>query len=323
MVTEEHQNSEIAIARCILNDLKPEHPVFICEMGAYDNGKIRQVANIIQPRIGIITGVNEQHLALFGSMENLMSAEGGGELAESLPQNGVIILNGNNETIRNTKYKIRDIRYCSTNEKIDIWAENIIVEKEWLYFSVRDKAGDSADFKINLVGRHNIENVLLAAAVAKELGMSLSEITAACKKIKSGQGAMKLFKKEGNADIIDSSYSANPDGVMASLEHLKLWSGKKVIIMPCLIELGKASGKVHFEIGKKIGKTCNLAIIVTKDKFKEIREGAIASNMKPENILFLENPKQIFKKVKEFYSPDSVILLEGRLSKALLEFLLR
>ena len=323
LVTEEHQNSEIAIARCILNDLKPEHQIFICEMGAYDKGKIRQVANVVQPQIGVITGVNEQHLALFGSMENLMSAEGGRELAESLPQNGVIILNGNNETIRNTKYKIRNTKYCSTNEKIDIWAKNITVEKEWLYFSVCDKAGDSADFKINLVGKHNIENILLAAAVAKELGMFLSEITVACKKIKPGQGAMKLLKREGSADIIDSSYSANPDGVTTSLEHLKLWFGKKVVIMPCLIELGKASGKIHFEIGKKIGKTCNLAIIVTKDKFKEIKEGAIASNMKPENILFLENPKQIFEKVKKFYLPDSVILLEGKLPKALLKFILK
>jgi len=329
LTTKEHQNSEIGISHCILDELKPEHQVFICEMGAYDKGKIRQVANIVQPRIGVVTGVNEQHLALFGSMENLMSAEGGIELTNALPENGVLILNEDSALIQNAKrwdkyqndnVKIK-IKLCSAKQKTDLWAENIVVEKDWLYFKVCDKAGGSADFKINLVGRHNIENVLLAAAVAKELGMSLSEITAACKKIKPGQGAMKLFRKEGSADIIDSTYSANPDGVITSLEHLKFWPGKKIIIMPCLIELGPAAKEVHEKIGRKIGQVCDFAVITTKDWFEEIRKTAVVGGMKPENIIFSESSKEILEKIKSYCQPESIILLEGRLPQKLKELL--
>ncbi|MDP2930324.1 MAG: UDP-N-acetylmuramoyl-tripeptide--D-alanyl-D-alanine ligase, partial [bacterium] len=306
LATKEHQNSEIGISRCILDELKSEHQVFICEMGAYDKGKIKEVTSIAQPQIGIVTGINEQHLALFGSMENLMSAEGGLELAENLPQNGVMILNGDNEIIQNIHLRWtnrRLARYCSTKKETDLWAKNIIIEKEALSFTVCDKAGDSANLKINLIGRYNIENILLAAATAEELGISLSEIAAACEKIKPEQGAIKLSRKEGGADIIDSSYSANPDGVLTALEHLKLWPGKKVIIMPCLIELGPAAKKVHEKIGSKIGQICDLAIITTKDWFEEIKKSAIKAEMKSENIVFLENREEIIEKIKPFLQP--------------------
>ena len=341
LATKEHQNSEIAIARCILNDLKSEHQIFICEMGAYNKGKIKEVCNIIKPNIGIITGVNEQHLALFGSKENLISAEGGIELAESLPKNGTLIINWNNETIRNTKYKTpsfakdsagrQNIRYCSTNEKIDIWTENIKIEKNWLYFKVCDKAGDNADFKINFIGGQNIENILLASACAKELKMTLIEIAKACEKIQTKQSTMKLIQsptlngfQSRTFDIIDSTYSINPNGIMAALEHLKLWSGKKVIIMPCLIELGPTAKEIHQKVGKKIGETCDLAIIITKDWFEEIKKTAIITGIDridPENIVFLENSKEILEKIKPYCQPESVILLEGRLPQKLIETL--
>ena len=92
--TKEHQNSEMGISRCILNNLNEKHQIFIVEMGAYNKGGIRLLCDIVKPKIGIITGVNEQHLAIFGSMENLLSAEGGKELIDSLPKDGIIFLNG-------------------------------------------------------------------------------------------------------------------------------------------------------------------------------------------------------------------------------------
>jgi UDP-N-acetylmuramoyl-tripeptide--D-alanyl-D-alanine ligase len=81
--TKEHQNSEVGISKCVLEDLKENHKIFVVEMGAYNKGGIKLLCNIVKPKIGIITGLNEQHLATFGSMENLISAEGGKELIES------------------------------------------------------------------------------------------------------------------------------------------------------------------------------------------------------------------------------------------------
>ncbi len=318
LATKENQNSEIGISRCILNELRPKHQIFICEMGAYDKGKIKEVAGIAQPQIGVITGINEQHLALFGSMDNLISAEGGIELARILPNGGTLIINGDNALIQKSKIKYQNenskikIETCSTERKADIWAENITIEKDLLSFNACNKAGEGAEFKVNLIGKHNIENVLLAAAVAKELGMTLPEIATACEKIKSNQGAMKLMKGKNSVDIIDSTYSANPNGVLSALEHLEFWTGSKIIIMPCLIELGPAAKEIHQRIGKKICEVCDLAIITSRDWFKEIKNSAISAGMKPESIIFSENRKEILEKIKEYDGPDNVVLLEGR-----------
>lgn len=321
--TSEHQNSEIGISRAVLN-LKESDQVFICEMGAYGKGRIKFVSEIVHPQVAVITGVNEQHLALFGSMENLLSAEGGIELLKSLGNNETAILNGNSyPLVHNIKESFTGCSlkqvWCSTKAKLDLWAENIKVEKQWLYFRVAAKTGETADFKVNLVGQQNVENLLLAAACAKELGMNLEEISRACDKIKQEQGAMKLSKESGGVDIIDSTYSANPNGVMAALEHLTLWSGRKVVIMPCLIELGPASKDVHRRIGRKIGETCDLAIITTKDWFREMKKSALDAGMKPENILFLENSDEIVRRIEALRQNNNVLLLEGRISPSLVE----
>jgi len=327
--TKEHQNSEIGISKCILNNLKPEHQIFVVEMGAYNKGGIKLLCEIAKPKIGIITGVNEQHLALFGSMENLISAEGGKELIESLPENGLVIFNGNNRYCQELYQKTKILKrivystFSTTvkNIEYDLTAENIKVEKEYLFFTITSKDGEKADFKVNLLGAQNIENVLLAACCAKELGMSLKEISQASEKLKSLPHQMELKKGINNLNIIDATYSANPDGVFSHLEYLKVWSGKKVIVMPCLIELGKASKKIHKKIGEKIAEVCDLAIITTKDKLKEIRDEAIKNGMRKENILFLETPEEIFEKIKNFCQKEDVILLEGRVPDQLMKLL--
>jgi UDP-N-acetylmuramoyl-tripeptide--D-alanyl-D-alanine ligase len=327
--TEEHQNSEVGVSQCILNELKPEHQIFVVEMGAYNRGGIKLLCDIAKPKIGILTGINEQHLATFGSQENII--QGKYELIESLPRDGTAIFNGDNnycfELYENTEISKRlSISNVPAKEKIikaDAWAENIIVGKDSLSFKVFTKDGESADFKVNLSGGQNVENILMAVIVAKELEMNLNEISRACQKIKIEQGGMKLLKGEKGYNIINSTYSSNPDGVIANLGYLKIWQGKKVIIMPCLIELGKAAKEVHKRIGEKIGQICDLAIITTEDYLKEIKDGAIKSGMWEEKIMFSENPKEIFEKIKDFKGVEDIILLQSRVPKGLIDLLIK
>jgi len=341
--TKEHQNTEIGVSQCILNDLQPKHEIFICEMGAYKRGEIKLLGDITKPKIGILTGINEQHLATFGSQENIVKAKY--ELIESLPEDGLAIFNGDNpycfELYRKTLIKkiVYGLQSSISGKPPDIWAHNVKTEKDFVTFKTYSK-DDSADFKVNVFGAQNVLNILGAVAVAKELGMGLEEIARACRKIESGQSGMQLKKGINGFNIIDATYSANPNGLISHLEYLKIWPGKKVIIMPCLIELGKVSKEVHKRIGQKIGEVCDLAIITTKERFKEIKDGASEKGMKDENVLFLENPKEIFKKIKSFcresaeasphLSPRSasprsvgdVVLLESRVPKELVDELI-
>ena len=279
--TKEHQNSEVGISQCILNDLKPEHEVFVCEMAAYNKGGIKLLCSIARPKIGILTGINEQHMATFGSQENIIKTKY--ELIESLPADGIAFFNAKN------KYCIE--LYQKTNLKKFLYGENAAFPGE--------------------------ENILGAMAVAKELGMTEEEISDAVVKIENKFCGIQIKKGANGINIIDATYSANPDGVMAHLEHLKTFSGKKIIVMPCLIELGKASKEVHRRIGKKIAEVCDLAIITTKDRFKEIKETA------GEKAIFMENPKKILEKIKELCKEGDVILLESRVPSELIRHLLK
>lgn len=325
--TPAHQNTDIAISKIILEKLKEDFEIFIVEMAAYKLGEIRSPCQIVKPKIGIITGVNEQHLSTFGTMENLISAEGGKELIESLPKDGLIIFNGNNkycfQLYKETNFLNKKIcynKFSSAGDNVflwDLWAENLKIEKEYLTFKIVSKTGESAEFRVNLLGAQNVENILLAACCAQELGMSLKEIAVVCEKIKPEQGGLQLKKGVNGLNIIDATYSANPDGVISHLEYLKIWPGKKIIIMPCLIELGKASKEVHKKIGQKVSEVCDLAIITTKERFKEIKDAA------GDKALFLEKPKEIFEKIKSFCIQGDVILLESRVPKELVELLIK
>lgn len=324
--TEKHINAEIGVAQTILKKLKPEHQIFVAEVGAYGRGDVREICQMLSPQIGILTGINEQHLALFGSQENIVKAKF--ELIESLPENGTAILNGNSEKTKNERLKIKNyneklknIVWCSSVVPADVWTENIVVDKSSISFKILAKDGDKADFKLNLLGKHNVENVLLAATCAKKLGMTLLEISLACKNIQPEQESMQVKQGILGLTIIDSTYSANPNGVLADLDYLKLYTGRKVLVMPCLIELGKSSKDVHEKIGAKIGEVCDLAIITTKDRFKELLQGAQKAGLGQDKIFLIEKPKEIFEKISQFTKNGDVVLLESRVPQILIKLL--
>ncbi|MEK7124760.1 MAG: UDP-N-acetylmuramoyl-tripeptide--D-alanyl-D-alanine ligase [Patescibacteria group bacterium] len=327
LATPEHKNSEAGIAETILNDLNESHRIFIVEMGAYQKGGISLLCDIVKPKIGIVTGVNEQHLATFGSMENLLSAEGGRELAENLTDGGTIILNGDNKHCLDLYKKFSGNKklYSAAGDRVeaDIKTEHISVEKEFIHFIAKDSQKYMADFKVAVLGRHNISNLLAAILAAKELGMSLEEIAIACKKIKQEQGGIVLKKGIHGINIIDSSYSSNPDGVLADLDYLDIFEGKKVIVMPCLIELGEKSSEIHQKIGQKIAEVCDLAIITTKDKFEEIKQAAtLHFHWMPENqIILSQKPKEILMKITTFCKEGDAVLLEGRVMVEIIKLL--
>jgi UDP-N-acetylmuramoyl-tripeptide--D-alanyl-D-alanine ligase len=282
--TRNHINSEIGIANTILKDLKPEHEILVTEIGAYEVGKIKEVCNMINPQIGILTGINEQHMSTFGSQKNIIKAKN--ELLNSLPKEGFAI----------------------SKDNLNLFAESVRIGKESLSFNVR-----GIGFKADLLGGHNINNILLAIQCAEKLGVPLNKMAEACIEIKPEQGGISFLKKE-NPTILDASYSSNPDGVIADLEYLSNYRGKKIIIMPCLIELGSSALEVHKRIGKKIAGVCDLAIITTEDYFIEIKQNN-------NNVILIEDSDKIMDKLRQYCLNTDVILMEGRVPRKLLALL--
>lgn len=327
--TQANQNTEMGVSQTVINDLKPEHQIFVCEIGAVHKGKIRQTAEIVKPKIGILTGINQQHLGVFGGQKNIIDAKF--ELLEALPENGAAILNwkskllADNFEAQKNKIKARELIFCGK----DIFASDIAAGIDNLLLNV-NYHGQKIQIKTNARGVFMIEPILLAAAAAQTIGMALSDIVSIISqtnftpfnlKINSSGMSGSQTSTQLKLNVLDSTYSSNPDGAIAHLDYLKLWSGKKVIIMPCLIELGNESKKIHFEIGQKIGEVCDLAIITAKERFGDIKKGALAGGMKPENIIYCDNPKKIRKLLQTCLTANDIILLEGRLPQEVIDII--
>lgn len=320
--TKGNRNTEIAIAQTIIKDLKPEHQVFVSETGTYRIGEVKAICDIIKQKIGILTGISFQHISLFGSLKNIIKGEY--EIISSLSPDGIAIFNVANKKCEKLAKRTILKKYLYSLEKkegIDIWAENIKEEKDFLEFDLTTKE-KTERIRLNLLGVQNIENFLGAAICALELGLSFSEIKERALKIKAPETTMRKTEGKRKTIIIDDSYSANVEGVLAALNYLKNYQGKRIIIMPCLIELGKHAPSSHKLIGEKIGEICDLAIITTPYYFKEIKLGVTEKGMPDKKIIFSNNPKRISEILKPYFQKENVILIEGKISKEIKKLIL-
>jgi len=316
--TKKNQNSEIGISRAVLNDLQPEHQIFVCEMGAYNLGGIKMLCDIVKPKFGVLTGINEQHQATFGSFENISSAKF--ELAQALPADGALFLNAYNKNVKaktNSSFSVK--QKFVIGPQGDLWAENIAISIFAVEFDLLGKNISRQRIKIDLPGGQGlIENALLSIAVAMRLGISLEDIVSALKTLPRDLSAFFIGKSASGINLAKATYSSNPDGVISALQYFKNFSGKKIIVMPCLIELGSSAPRVHYEIGQAIGKTCDLAIITNSDYFFEIRKGASESGMLNNRVVCITDSKKITKEISFFAVSGDSVLIQGRVNPILI-----
>ncbi len=323
--TPKNFNSEMGISQTIIKDLKSTHQYFICEMGAYGLGGIKLLCQIANPKIGILTGINQQHLATFGSQENIIKEKF--ELIDSLPENGLAILNYDNSLIKKElethRFRCKNIKLVSKNKNPDINLSKIKNKNGVISFDCSYKRKDKASFELKIPGEESvIENMILAITCALELGMTMQEIANASKNITDENSPIKMTRSPDEIIVLDSSYSSNPNGVISTINYLSTFRGRRTLVMPCLIELGNEAEKIHQIIGQSIAKNCDLAIITSKDYFNEIKTSAIQAGFNPDRIIFSENPIEITNILKNFLNPGDVLLFENRVNnKVINEFL--
>lgn len=310
--TPHNVNTQLGIAKLILSSLNKKQHFFICEMGAYHRHEIFRTAQLVKPQIGILTGLNEQHLALFGSLQNIQQAKE--ELIQSLPPDGLALFNGDDARVlkiyKKTKIKKAFATTIESRQGATFIAKNIKVFKSHLSFTLSD-GQQSCYLDLPLVGRSNIINLLLASLAAYFLGFSLAEIQKYFSRAKFSD--FQRLQHRSAFDLITSTYSTNPDGFLADLQHLQLWSGQRWVITPGIIELGAKAHEIHFRLGKALAETADV-VVLTKDYYlSDIQKGLEDNPTKRQTKLYyIASPQEILKKMKKTWPPESVVLLEGR-----------
>lgn len=265
VATPESKNTDIGIAKTILEAISSKTQVFIAEMGAYKRGEIRAMCNLVHPSIGIITGVNEQHIELFGSLENTRKAKY--ELIASLPPTGFGVLNNDNEYTRLMHKKTKHVSTVTygitsgTEYKIS----NVTQTTDQIRFVVSDK---SNTFKLHapLLGTHFAHNITAAVAVARFLKVSIADIQDAVSQLKTLPRSMRQAGSVQGAVLVDDTFNANPDGVRAAIDYLQVYKGRKYAVLTPLIELGRNAELVHEEIARYAAVHLD-GLIITNSNF--------------------------------------------------------
>lgn len=312
-------NTPLGIAKIILKNLSSKHEVFIVEMGAYQIGEIKNLCRLVKPTIGILTGITNQHLERFGSLENIIAAKS--ELIQSLPQDGLAIINVDNKSTQNIIQKTNTptIPYGFTFKAQKgnfITAKQIKLASHQTRFTLLaylNKKANETEIKTFLLGRHNIANILAGIAVALSLKMEVKEIKEAIQNLKPIPHRLNIVKK-GEITVIDDAYNANPGGVKAALEVLKLFKDKtKVVVTPGLVELGDDQFAQNFKMGQLLGQAADLIIIVGRTNKKALISGAAKHKKVDDNLFWVPNLEEATKKIQELALSPAVILFENDL----------
>ncbi|HHD92621.1 MAG TPA: hypothetical protein ENL06_03320 [Candidatus Portnoybacteria bacterium] len=154
--------------------------------------------------------------------------------------------------------------------------------------------------------------------------MSNQEIKSALNYIQPNSQIVQVKKGKRGVTIIDNSYNANPTGILANLKYLKdkFPNKKKIIIFPCLIELGQKSSEIHFQISQEIAQICDQIFITNSKCFSDIKTGALKKNFSEKNIILIKNSSQLLKSIKDDLNSQTVIFIAGRTSKEIKNILL-
>jgi len=276
-------------------------------MGAYKKGEIKAICEMVHPKMGIITGINEQHIELFGSVEKTKIAKY--ELIDSLPEGSTAIFNGNNhhclEMATWAKRGRLNILVYATKEINDI--KSFKDHLEFTYTKSCKKYRMSAF----LLGTQNIENILAAIYAARNLKMNMVDVKHGVGKITSPDKTMKLYKKPSGMALIDDSFNANPDGAVAALRYMRLYSGKKILVLSPLIELGEVTADVHKKIGKAAAEICDFVFLTNSNFEKSFYDGFIQAGGDGQKIK-VASKSSISKTLKKLAGKSGVMMFEGK-----------
>ena len=274
LITPASFNTPMGVSRAIRERLTPSHQIFVGEMGARHVGDIKELCRLVKPTIGIITSIGPQHLETFKTIERITNTKY--ELIDALPQEGSRAYFYNDGAIckqlydKTSKAKV----LCGRDpETSDVWCDEISVSPLGSSFTLHIRDKGSIACNTVLLGEHSLQNILLASAVASDLGLTLKQISHGIAKLQPVKNRLELISRPGSFTIINDAFNSNPVGAKAALKVLKEFPKRRIIITPGMVELGANEDEYNRDLGRAMKDCVDIAIVVGKNRVKPIIEG--------------------------------------------------
>jgi len=306
--TPESYNTIFGIAKVVRMEILRKTKFFICEMGAYTRGEIAEITKMVSPNYAILTAIGSQHLERFKTLENTTLAKF--ELVDSVsPQNALVNLDNPYIKKHLSLPQYKGVKtYSLLDPKADFFVDKYTLNSKGISFRlVYQKT--SLDINSPIFGTSNLYNLLAAASMSLLLNVPPKIIIKAAASISPSPHRLEL-KKINKATLIDNAFSSNEEGFTAILNDLKNLKGKKVLLTPGIIELGKKTAPIHQRLGKLSGSVFDKIILVGhSERTKNLEIGIANSNI----VSFISNDTNLWPIIENLSQKYDWILLENDL----------
>lgn len=314
LITPASFNTPMGVTRAIREKLTPTYQIFVGEMGARHVGDIKEMCRLVHPTIGIITSVGPQHLETFKTIERVAKTKY--ELIDALPEkdsrsyfynDGSYCLEMYQKTTKTKTLCGRDPETC------DVWCDGVTVSPEGTKFVLHIKGKGEIECQTRLLGDHSVQNILLAAAVASDLRLTLKQIAHGIEKLQPVKNRLELMQNPGGFTIINDAFNSNPVGAKAALEVLRQFPGRRIIITPGMVELGEKEAEYNRIFGTQMLGCADIAIVIGKNRATPILDGLKESGFEPANIYRVDSLDDSTRLLHTIVRPGDTVLYENDL----------
>lgn len=300
--TEGNLNNHIGLPLTLFA-LRPEHTVTVAEMGMNHFGEIRRLCDIAQPTHGLITNIGTGHTEFLNDVDGVAKAKT--ELFEFLAPEGFAFVNIDDAMIMKYLPAFDTKLTYGFSEEADVVATDAMISKE----AAPQMTVNGERFKINVLGKHNLNNALAAIAVGVGFGIDIKEIKKALENVKVPGNRMQLIRHRDML-ILDDSYNANPDSTRAALETLKSIEakGKKIFVLGDMLELGNKGHEEHAKIGRELD---NYGVDIFMG-FGDLTASAVeAARVGSIHALHFAEKQELVEAVTHTVAGNDVVLVKG------------
>jgi len=304
-------NTPMGLSRCIREELGQQHLFFVAEMGARHLQDIRVLCRFIRPSAGILASIGPQHLETMGTIQRVRDTKF--DLIKSLPEDGFAVFGDDGKFVTACYEQCRVAKALAGGPGSDAWAEGVELSPEGTRFTLCLKTGERLFCQTRLVGEHNVKNILLAALMARRFGVSPGQIQRAVEEVSPPPSRLQSSLHTAGFMVINNGFNSNPDSSRKALEVLSAHPGRRVVVTPGFIELGRLESASNRRLGNDIAAAAQEAVLIGEKRTRPIREGLLESGMPPENIHVFPSLEIANRFIRAAYGPGDVVLYENDL----------
>jgi UDP-N-acetylmuramoyl-tripeptide--D-alanyl-D-alanine ligase len=248
--TQGNLNNDIGVPLTLLR-LRAQHRLSVVELGMNHPGEIAQLAAMAKPTVALVNNAQREHQEFMGTVEAV--ARENGAVLSALPAEGVAVFPANDDYTalwRDLAGARRTVVFDDVNTAADVHASDVLWRDGAWSLQVVTPAG-AVPVVLHIAGRHNVRNALAAAACAWAAGVPLANIQAGLNAFEPVGGrsrALSLSLPRGTVTVVDDTYNANPDSVVAAIRVLAELPESRCLVLGDMGEVGEQGLDFHLEV---------------------------------------------------------------------------